>query len=651
MKKSIFILTAFLSLSAIFSESKYSKYYENLPIPIAQVEEFKIPEKRFSVLDFGAVADGKTLNTKAIQKAIDQVSTTGGHLDFPAGTYLIGPIDLKSNVDLHLEKGALIQFSSDKTLYLNPNGKSVRHFIFAQNCKNISITGEGIIDGNGSYWWGIGRKRVTEEYWKACLARGGVVASSQRGESWFPYGLKDGSKCIGKDYAEQEKLRACYIFRPEECQNVLVENVTFRNSPKMAFFPTRIENLIVDGLKVEAPVFSPNTDAVDISVCRRVLIVNSVLDCGDDGFIMKGGSPSEGAIKKNTNFGDFSDILISDCHTLNSHCGFGLGSENVHGLKNVVVKNCIFENATVSGIEFKTPAGRAGITKNIWCYDIEIKNANNAVLFTTSFEDKGMLYSATGNDDKTKFLPDLQDVHFKNIKATGSQNNSIKIAGLSEKNTVHDLTFENCDFESNKSALDFVYAKNISFKNCSFKSKGGDFAKKHTEFVTFENTTINGKDYKKNQGSLEEENQRLTVFDFSQEIKRLSEKKTSVTNLKVSPASGKSATLSLTGNFSIQKAELVLSKQAIGAKSFSKADCLNLTLEKDSEIAVSFRGAGSSDTEKRFLVLADSSKKAIEQFDNLDDKRLLLSKLLKKGSYKIFTNGTRISSIEIVATE
>lgn len=650
MKYSALLLAVAFVASAGSAESKYAKYYQNLPTNIAQVEEVKISSKQFSVLDFGAKADGKTLNTKAIQKAIDTVSKTGGHLDFPAGTYLTGPIELKSRVDLHLEKGALIQFSPDKTLYLKPDGKTVRHCIYAKNCANISITGEGIIDGSGSYWWGIARKMVTKEYWNECLARGGVVENSKRGESWFPYGLKDGTKCIGSDYKEQEKLRNSYIFRPEDSKNVLVDGVTFRNSPKMAFFPTRIENLIIDGLKVEAPVFAPNTDAIDISVCRKVLIVNCVLDCGDDGFIMKGGN--EGNIQQNKKFGDFSDILISDCHTLNSHCGFGLGSENVHGIKNVVVKNCVFENATMGGVEFKTPAGRGGITKNIWCYDIEIRNARNAVLFNTAYEDKGMLTSATGKDDRSKFLPDLQDIHFKNIKATGTTRHAIQLFGLSEKNPVHDLTFENCAFESDGDALNFTFAKNIAITDSSFKTADNAISKSDTEFVTFKNTTVNGAPFEKNIGSLVTQRESLTLFDFSKNTDGVSEKESNLREKEILPQTGNGASLTLSGRFSKISKELAANKISnLTEKSFSSANLLTLKLKKDSEISISFHGAGSSDTQMRFLVLASAENTALESKGNLEAKNTTVTARLPKGTYKIFTNGTRISFIEVNATE
>ena len=171
---------------------EFAYLYENLPFSMPVVTRPSIPDRRVSLIDFGGTGDGVTLNTAAFARAIDALSKQGGgHLDVPAGIWLTGPITLKSNIDLHLDKNAVILFSSDKTLYpiieTSFEGLDTRRCtspINAYREKNISITGEGVIDGSGDAWRPLKKSKVTSSQWKEKVASGGVL--NDKGNTWYP---------------------------------------------------------------------------------------------------------------------------------------------------------------------------------------------------------------------------------------------------------------------------------------------------------------------------------------------------------------------------------------------------------------------------------------------------------------------------------
>ena len=183
----------------------------------AQPAPVRIPDYTVNLKDFGAVADGQTLNTQAFEKAISALDKKGGgRLVVPEGLWLTGPISLKNCIDLHLEKGALVLFSPDKTLYLKDG--SVRPGISASKRHDVSISGEGIIDGNGAFWRPVKRGKVSDVEWKEYLKKGGEV--TEDGSLWYAYDLK-GYENIGPDARAQEKMRT-HLVRFTDCERVSV---------------------------------------------------------------------------------------------------------------------------------------------------------------------------------------------------------------------------------------------------------------------------------------------------------------------------------------------------------------------------------------------------------------------------------------------
>lgn len=475
--KLTFIAAMLLSALTAMAQD-YSKYYTDLPVQIKQVEAVKVPDTRVLLVDFGGVGDGATLNTEAFAKAIAAlVKQGGGHLDVPEGTWKTGPIVLKSNIDLHLAKGAVVQFSEDKSLYVKDGEKKCVPCIKASKVENVCITGEGTIDGQGDFWRPVKKVKTSAEEWASYLAMGGTV----KGDMWFPFNLKNGVPNIADTPENQEKMRA-HLINITDSRNILLEGVRLLNSPKFHFVPTRCQNLIIDGVTVECPWNAQNGDAIDIGNTQTALVVNSTISCGDDGICMKGGV-GESGVKAGPN----SDFLIQNNTVYRAHGGFVIGSEFCGGMIRMIVRNCRFEGTDV-GLRFKSAPGRGGTCEDIYCYDIEMKDIDKeAIIFETGYADRGAVVSATANDDKSAFFPDFCNVTIRNVNVDGAKT-AMKISGL-QGHPVHDITLDNVKMQNCKNALNLSYAENITMTNVDIKAKVQNIV----NTATCRKVTLNGK--------------------------------------------------------------------------------------------------------------------------------------------------------------
>ena len=284
MKKILISLLAICGWAAASFASgakDYSKYYQNLPVQMQQPTLPAIPDNQVSILEFGGNGNGQAMNTQAFSKAISKLSKMGGgHLNVPAGIYLTGLISLKDNIDLHLEKNAIIVFSEDKNDLIKIDDETGQKedratpAINASKRKNISITGEGTIDGNGEWWRPVKRVKVSDWEWNRFQQMGGTL--NEKGDIWYPLNLKHTPNVVDNIDA-QEKVRN-HMIRFTDCENVLVQGVTLLNSPRFHLIPTRCKNVIIDGITVKCPWNAQNGDAIDISSCKDVLIVNNIVD-------------------------------------------------------------------------------------------------------------------------------------------------------------------------------------------------------------------------------------------------------------------------------------------------------------------------------------------------------------------------------------
>lgn len=442
--KKILTLSLLMGLFAAAASAmgSYHDYYRNLPVAIKQVTPFSFPDRATDIGYFGAVGDGVTLNTTAIQKAIDETSKAGGgHVIVPEGVWLTGPIELKSNVDLHLERNAILYFSPDKSLYVDPNPKASRVFpgIRAERCTNIAITGEGTIDGNGAQWRPVKRGKVSDTEWRRFKKMGGV--ERQNSSLWYPWELKSGYQDVAATPEKQEKMRND-LFRVYHCENIFLQGVTFQNAPKFHVHPFNSRNIIIDGITVRCPWNAQNGDAIDISDCHQVLIVNTVVDAGDDGLCMKSGDYKEKALVNGC-----EDILIQDNTVYHAHGGFVIGSEDVCGMKRIVVRDCTFSGTDV-GLRFKSGVGRGGKTEDIYISDIMMADIlGEAISFQCDYADRpaGSKESDIVKPKEMVKVPEFTDIHISNVICRAVPT-AIKASGLAGQNCVHNITVSNSTF-------------------------------------------------------------------------------------------------------------------------------------------------------------------------------------------------------------
>lgn len=471
MKKLSLFFLFFLPAVITAQAEDYSAYYRNLPVNMTPVTAPVIPSNTVNIKDFGGQGDGITLNTEAFRKAISALEKQGGgSLVVPAGVWLTGLISLKDNIDLHLEKNAIVMASPDKSLFVKEkDGKKdtkCTPMISANKSKNISITGEGVIDGNGAYWRPVKRTKVSNVEWNEFLRMGGT--QTDEGKLWFPFDLKHYDN-IADTPEKQESMRA-HLIRLTDCENVLVKGVTLQNSPRFHLIPTRCKNVIVDNVTIRCPWNAQNGDALDISSCKDVLIVNNTIDAGDDGICMKAGAGKSGL-----EYGPCENILIENNSVFHAHGGFVIGSEFTGGMKNIVVRNNRF-CGTDTGLRFKSGVGRGGKTSGIYISDIYMTDIKGeAIIFECTYVDNK--YSVKDNTNKVSvqkdapFVPDFSDIHISNIVCRNSRT-AVSAHGLPGLNTVHDITIDNSTFFYTDKGKDLGDNVKLDITN--------------TKFVTFE---------------------------------------------------------------------------------------------------------------------------------------------------------------------
>ena len=333
-----------------------------------KVEAPQFPSLKVFLPDFGAVGNGVELCTDAFAKAIETLSARGGgYLIVPAGIWLTGPIVLKSNINLHIEKGAVILFSPDvelyplvETVFEGLDTRRCQSPISGRNLTNVAITGQGAIDGNGHYWRPLKREKVTESVWKQTIARGGVY---KRPTYWFPYpqtlkGDTISNMNVPQNLKTEEEWQSVrHFLRPVmvsliECKNVWFQGVIFQNSPAWNLHPLMCENVLIEDIQVRNPSYAQNGDGLDLESCKNALIVNSTFDVGDDGICLKSGKDEDGRRRARA----CENVIVDGCTVYKGHGGFVVGSEMSGGVRNISVNNCQFlGNILVSIKGFTSP--------------------------------------------------------------------------------------------------------------------------------------------------------------------------------------------------------------------------------------------------------------------------------------------------------
>ncbi len=471
---------------------EFAYLYENLPFKMERVARPVIPDLRVSVKDFGGVGDGVTLNTEAFAKAMKHLSDKGGgHLDVPAGIWLTGPIEILSNCDLHVTPNAVIIFDPDRDLY--PiiqtvfEGLDTRRCespVHAEGARNISITGGGVLDGSGEAWRMVKKSKLTDGEWRKLVASGGIV--SRDGRIWYPdEGFEKATMFSNMnvpsvDLTEEQWNEIKSFLRPNmvslrNCENVLLEDCSFQNSPCWNVHPLMCKNLIVNRVNIRNPYYSQNGDAIDVDSCENVLIINSTFDAGDDGICIKSGKDADGRRRARP----CKNLIVDNCTVFHGHGGFTVGSEMSGGVENIKVSNCRFLGTDV-GLRFKSKRGRGGVVKNIYINDIYMKDIlADAILFDLFYGGKSAVEAAAEKDETVNVpavpvdetTPEFRDIYISNVCCNGASR-AMLFNGLPEM-PVTNINVSDCTITADE-GITLRNSQDITFKNVKCYPEKGD---------------------------------------------------------------------------------------------------------------------------------------------------------------------------------
>ncbi|MCD7901343.1 MAG: glycoside hydrolase family 28 protein [Bacteroides sp.] len=428
-----------------------------------QMKKTSFPNRIFNITDFGAKPENETEPChEAINQAIIVCNQSGGGIVvIPKGTFFTGPITLKSNVNLHLEEGASLKFSTDQSLYYpavitrweGVDCYNARPLIYAYGETNIALTGKGVIDGQGSneaWWYMKGNSRYGWKEGMPSQLQGGRDKLLRYGEEHTP---------IYKRIMTPEDALRPQLINFYSCNTILIEDVTLLNSPFWVIHPLFCESLIVKGVTVFNR--GPNGDGCDPESCKNVLIENCSFDVGDDCIAIKSGRNADGR-KWNI---PSENIIVRNCKMKNGHGGVVVGSEISGGYRNLYVEDCEMDSPLLDRvIRIKTSTCRGGTIENIFVRNIKVGQCKEAVLRIN-------LQYENGEKCERGFTPIVRNVHLKNITCEKSKQ-GVLIIGLEDSDSVYNINVEDSQFNNVSTGSNQITgAKDVNFKNLYINGK------------------------------------------------------------------------------------------------------------------------------------------------------------------------------------
>ena len=400
-------------------------------------------------------------NKTAINAAIEAASAKGGgKVVVPAGEWLTGPITLKSNVNLVVESGARLKFSTDYADYLpvvltrweGVDCYNLQPLIYAYGQHNIAITGKGVIDGQGSneqWWYMKGRK---EYGWKP-----GMLSQEEGGRAKL-LDFDQRSVPVEERIMTLEDALRPQLINIYHCKNVLIEGVELRNSPFWVIHPLMVENMVVRQVRIDS--HGPNSDGCDPESSRNILIEDCFFDTGDDCIAIKSGRNFDGRRWSKPS----ENIYVRNCRMKNGHGGVVIGSEISGGFRNLWVENCQMDSPELERvIRIKTSNCRGGVIENIYVRNIEVGECQEAVLkINLKYEPKEVC--------RREFPPVVRNVFIQEVNSKRSQF-GVFIEGLDESVNVENVTVKNCNFEGVERGNKISGAKDVKLVNLSINGE------------------------------------------------------------------------------------------------------------------------------------------------------------------------------------
>jgi polygalacturonase len=451
------ILFLFLFQIACAQTERNNSGWKQLDGILSKINPPIFQNKTFNITNYGAIGDGISDCTNAFKNAIDDCSKNGGgKVVVPKGEFLTGPIHLKSNVNLYVSEGAVIKFSKDKNKYLPVvytrwEGVECMNYsplIYAYGQENIAVTGKGVLDGQGSNdnWWSW--KGKTDYGWKKGMPN--QDAARNKLQDMAEKNVPVEKRIFGDGYY----LRPDFI-QPYKCKNVLIEGVTFKNSPMWFIHPVLSENVSIINVTVEG--LGPNNDGCDPECCKDVLIKGCSFNTGDDCIAIKSGRNTDG---RRVNV-PCENIVIQNCKMKDGHGGVVIGSEVSGGIRNIFAENCEMNSPHLDrAIRIKTNSIRGGTIENIFVRKIKVGQVGEAVVKINFFYEEG---------DAGKFTPVVRNINIENI--TSKQSKFAIWIKAYERSPVKNLKVENCEFKNVKNANIIENVKNFILDSVKINNK------------------------------------------------------------------------------------------------------------------------------------------------------------------------------------
>ena len=404
------------------------------------------PKREFAITDFGAVAGGQELCTRALADAIRACSKAGGgSVVVPTGRFLTGALHLESNVNLHLAEGATLAFSRDLKDYLpavftrfeGTECMNYSPFIYAFEKTNIAVTGKGVLDGQAGpeHWWPW--KRTQE---------GDRNALSAMGDKNVPV--------AERVFGAEHHLRPNFV-QPYRCTNVLFDAFSIINSPMWEINPVLCRNVTVRGLNIDS--HGPNNDGCDPESCDGVLIAECTFSTGDDCIAVKSGRNQDG---RRVNVA-CQNVLIRDCVMKDGHGGVSIGSEVSGGIRNVLTENCRMSSPNLErALRIKTNSYRGGVIENIAFRGVTVGEVAEAVIEVDYFYQEG---------EGGPFKPVVRGIDVANVSCRKSKH-AIFMRGY--KNVpIGGVTIADCRFEHSAAGVHFENVEGVTLRGVTVNGK------------------------------------------------------------------------------------------------------------------------------------------------------------------------------------
>lgn len=460
---SIFSAVALMVLSCARQTSAVSDSdpWKKKELIIKSIPQNHFADKVYSITDFGAVADGKTLNTLAFEKAIKACAENGGgQVLVPNGKFLTGAIHLESNVNLHLADKAEVLFS------LNPKDYPIVHtsfegtelmnyspLIYAKNKTNVAITGKGILNGQAdrtNWWIWSGGK---DYGWK----KGIPSQNDPQNREVLVEMAEKNIPVAERVFGDGRYLRPNFI-EFFECNTILVKDITVINAPFWILHPLKSNNIIIDGVTVNS--HGPNNDGCDPEYSQNILIKNCTFNTGDDCIAIKAGRDADGrrvAIHS-------KNIIVENCKMIDGHGGVVIGSEISAGVNNVFVENCVMDSPNLDrAIRIKTNSRRGGVIEDVYVRNLEVGTVKECVLRITMFYN---VYGSQTGD----FIPTVRNISLENVKVKNGGKYSVWADGY-EQSPTENITLKNVTVQKVDSIYSLKNVKNINFINTYVNDK------------------------------------------------------------------------------------------------------------------------------------------------------------------------------------